>query len=151
EAAATESSRARASSDIALIKAAVDELEGRQTQADILNALVNRAAASAPRVAFSVVKNQRATGWRARGPVGSVGEDSVCELPHASRRHVGRTTCRAPTASRRTRARPFARAARRTRADTRAATRRRTCAATRSGRSRAAGGSSLNAARGSRA
>ena len=42
EAAATESSRARASSDIALIKAAVDELEGRQTQADVLNALVNR-------------------------------------------------------------------------------------------------------------
>ena len=41
EAAASESVRARASSDIALIKAAVDELEGRQTQAEVLNALVN--------------------------------------------------------------------------------------------------------------
>ncbi|PYT04146.1 MAG: hypothetical protein DMF65_02765 [Acidobacteria bacterium] len=80
EAAATESSRARASSDIALIKAAVDELEGRQTQADVLNALVNRAAAFAPRVAFFVVKNERATGWRARGLEGTVGDDSVREL-----------------------------------------------------------------------
>ena len=80
EAAATESTRARASSDIALIKAAVDELEGRQTQAEVLNALVNHAAAFAPRVAFFVVKNERATGWRARGLEGTVGDDSVREL-----------------------------------------------------------------------
>src|SRR5215218_9674367 len=80
EAAATESSRARASSDIALIKAAVDELDGRHTQADILGALVNRAAAFAPRVAFFVVKNERATGWRARGLAGTVGDDAVREL-----------------------------------------------------------------------
>ena len=80
EAAATESARARASSDIALIKAAVDELEGRATQADVLNTLVNRSAAFAPRVAFFVVKNERATGWRARGLEGTVGDDSVREL-----------------------------------------------------------------------
>jgi outer membrane biosynthesis protein TonB len=80
EAAATETSRARASSDIALIKAAVDELNGCRTQADILNALVNRSAAFAPRVAFFVVKNERATGWRARGLEGTVGDDSVREL-----------------------------------------------------------------------
>ena len=55
ESALAEGSRARASSDIALIKAAVDELEAQHTQADILNALVNRAAAFAPRVAFFVV------------------------------------------------------------------------------------------------
>jgi hypothetical protein len=80
EAAASESARARASSEMALVKAAVDELEGRQTQADILNSLVNRAASFAPRVAFFVVKNERATGWRARGLEGTVGDDSVREL-----------------------------------------------------------------------
>ena len=80
EAAAAESTRARASSDIALIKAAVDELDAQHTQAEILNALVNRAAAFAPRVAFFVVKNERATGWRARGLEGTVGDDSVREL-----------------------------------------------------------------------
>ncbi|HVF42890.1 MAG TPA: hypothetical protein VM936_07770 [Pyrinomonadaceae bacterium] len=80
EAAAAESSRARASSDMALVKAAVDELENRQTQADILNSLVNRSAAFAPRVAFFVVKNERATGWRARGLEGTVGDDAVREL-----------------------------------------------------------------------
>jgi len=80
EAAAAESARARASSDIALIKAAVDELDAQRTQAEVLNALVNRAAAFAPRVAFFVVKNARATGWRARGLEGTVGDDSVREL-----------------------------------------------------------------------
>jgi signal transduction histidine kinase len=80
EAAAAEGARARASSDIALIKAAVDELDAQQTQADILNALVNRSAAFAPRVAFFVVKGERATGWRARGLAGTVGDDAVREL-----------------------------------------------------------------------
>lgn len=80
EAAAAESTRARASSDMALVKAAVDELESRQTQAEILNSLVNRSAAFAPRVAFFVVKNERATGWRARGLEGTVGDDAVREL-----------------------------------------------------------------------
>lgn len=83
EAAAAESTRARASSDMALVKAAVDELESRQTQADILNSLVNRSAAFAPRVAFFVVKNERATGWRARGLEGTVGDDAVRELSMA--------------------------------------------------------------------
>jgi hypothetical protein len=80
ETAAAESVRTRASSDMALVKAAVDELESRQTQADILNSLVNRSAAFAPRVAFFVVKNERATGWRARGLAGTVGDDAVREL-----------------------------------------------------------------------
>ncbi len=80
EAAAAESARARASSDIALIKAAVDELDAQRTQAEMLSALVNRAAAFAPRVAFFVVKNDRATGWRARGLEGTVGDDTVREL-----------------------------------------------------------------------
>jgi hypothetical protein len=80
EAAAAESTRARASSDIALIKAAVEELDAQRTQAEVLGALVNRAAAFAPRVAFFVVKNERATGWRARGLAGTVGDDAVREL-----------------------------------------------------------------------
>ena len=80
EAAADAGARARASSDIALIKAAVDELDAQHTQADILNALVNRSAAFAPRVAFFVVKGERATGWRARGLAGTVGDDAVREL-----------------------------------------------------------------------
>ena len=80
EAAAAESTRARASSDIALIKAAVDELNAQHTQAEILNALVNRAAAFAPRVAFFVVKGDRVTGWRARGLAGTVGDDAVREV-----------------------------------------------------------------------
>jgi len=84
ETAAAESTRARASSDIALIKAAVDELDAQHTQAEVLNALVNRAAAFAPRVAFFVVKGERATGWRARGLEGTVGDDSVRELSLAT-------------------------------------------------------------------
>jgi GAF domain len=80
EDAAAESSRARASSDIAIIKAAIDDLESQHTQADILNALVNRAVSFAPRIAFFVVKNDRATGWRARGLEGTVGDDAVREI-----------------------------------------------------------------------
>ncbi len=80
ETAAAESPRARVSSDIALIKAAVDEIEAQHTQADILNVLVNRSASFAPRVAFFVVKSERATGWRARGLEGTVGDDTVREL-----------------------------------------------------------------------
>ena len=80
ETAAEGSARARASSDVALIKAAVDDLGVQRTQADILDALVNRAASFAPRVAFFVVKNERATGWRARGLEGTVGDDSVREI-----------------------------------------------------------------------
>jgi hypothetical protein len=83
EEASASSARARASSEVALIKAAVDELETRQTQADVLSALVNRAAAFAPRVAFFVVRDGRATGWRARGLEGTVGDDSVRELSMA--------------------------------------------------------------------
>ncbi|MCA1592138.1 MAG: GAF domain-containing protein [Acidobacteria bacterium] len=80
EAAAEKSTRARSSSEIAIIKAAIDELDGQRTQSDILNALVNRAASFAPRVAFFVVKQERTTGWRARGLEGTVGDDAVREI-----------------------------------------------------------------------
>jgi hypothetical protein len=71
---------ARSSGDVALIKAAVDDIDSQRTQADILHALVNRAASFAPRIAFFVVKNERATGWRARGLEGTVGDDAIREI-----------------------------------------------------------------------
>ncbi|HEV2881526.1 MAG TPA: hypothetical protein VGX24_09645 [Pyrinomonadaceae bacterium] len=80
EEAAQSSARARATSDIALLKAAVEDIDNQRSQADILNTLVNRAAAFTPRLAFFVVKNERATGWRARGLEGTVGDDSVREI-----------------------------------------------------------------------
>ncbi|MDQ3253233.1 MAG: hypothetical protein M3R15_04890, partial [Acidobacteriota bacterium] len=80
ETAAHEHQRARASSDVAILKAAVDDIDNQRAQADILNALVNRTASFAPRVAFFVVKNNRVTGWRARGLEGTVGDDAVREL-----------------------------------------------------------------------
>jgi hypothetical protein len=80
EVAAESSARARSTSDIALLKAAVDDIDNQRAQADILNTLVNRAATFAPRLAFFVVKNERATGWRARGLEGTVGDDAVREI-----------------------------------------------------------------------
>ena len=71
---------ATSTTDMALIKAAVEDIQGQGTQADVLNTLVNRASSFAPRVAFFVVKNNRATGWRARGLEGTVGDDSIREI-----------------------------------------------------------------------
>ena len=80
EAAVAESASTRASSDIAILKAGIDELSEQHSQAEILNTLVNRAASFAPRVAFFVVKNDQAIGWRARGLEGTVGDDAVREI-----------------------------------------------------------------------
>jgi hypothetical protein len=77
---AARSTGASANGDVALLKAAVDEIDAQRTQSDILNALVNRAASFAPRIAFFVVKNERATGWRARGLEGTVGDDRVRDI-----------------------------------------------------------------------
>jgi hypothetical protein len=80
EDAAAESSRAKASSDIAIIKAAVEDLSEQHTQTEILKSLVNRAASFAPRIAFFIIKNEQAIGWRARGLEGTVGDDAVREI-----------------------------------------------------------------------
>lgn len=80
EEAAAGSTGTKASSDVAILKASIDEINEQQTQASILTSLVNRAASFAPRVAFFVVKNDHAIGWRARGLEGSVGDDSVREI-----------------------------------------------------------------------
>ena len=80
EAAAAESARTQAASDVAILKAAIDELDEQRSQATILNTLVNRAASFAPRVAFFVIKNEQAIGWRARGLEGTVGDDAVRDI-----------------------------------------------------------------------
>lgn len=80
ELAASESSRAKASSDMALVKAAIGEINEQKSQADILKALVNRASAFAPRVAFFVIKGEQATGWRARGFEGTVGDETIQQI-----------------------------------------------------------------------
>ena len=65
--AASESSRAKASSEMAIVKAAITEIDEQESQANILKILVNRAASFAPRVAFFVIKGDQSVGWRARG------------------------------------------------------------------------------------
>lgn len=78
--AASESSRAKASSDMAIVKAAISEIEEQESQADILKILVNRASSFAPRVAFFVVKGDQSIGWRARGFQGTVGDNVIHQL-----------------------------------------------------------------------
>ncbi len=78
--AASESSRAKASSDMAIVKAAISEIDEQESQADILKILVNRAAAFAPRVAFFVVKGDQSIGWRARGFQGTVGDNAIHQM-----------------------------------------------------------------------
>ncbi len=78
--AATESSRAKASTDMAIVKAAIDEIEEQSSQADILKILVNRAASFAPRIAFFVIKGDESIGWRARGFEGTVGDQVIHQI-----------------------------------------------------------------------
>ena len=80
ELAASESSRAKASSDMAIVKSAITEINDQKSQADILKALVNRASSFAPRVAFFVIKGEQATGWRGRGFEGTVGDEAVQQI-----------------------------------------------------------------------
>jgi hypothetical protein len=78
--AASESARAKASSDMAIVKAAVTEMGEQTSQGEILKTLVNRAASFAPRVAFFAIKGDKAIGWRARGFEGSVGDNAVQQI-----------------------------------------------------------------------
>jgi hypothetical protein len=80
EMAASESSRAKASSDMAIVKAAITEINEQKSQAEILKALVNRASSFAPRVAFFVIKGEQATGWRGRGFEGTVGDEAIQQI-----------------------------------------------------------------------
>jgi len=80
ELAASESARAKASSDMAIVKSTITEINDQKSQADILKALVNRASSFAPRVAFFVIKGEQARGWRARGFEGTVGDDTIQQI-----------------------------------------------------------------------
>jgi len=89
--AASESSRAKASSEMAIVKAAIAEVDEQDSQAGILKVLVNRAASFAPRVAFFVIKGEQSIGWRARGFQGTVGDNAIHQLsfPVAADTSVG--------------------------------------------------------------
>lgn len=78
--AASESSRAKASSDMAIVKAAISEINEQTSQAEILTILVNRASTFAPRVAFFVVKSEQVIGWRSRGFEGTIGDSVVHQI-----------------------------------------------------------------------
>jgi hypothetical protein len=78
--AASESSRAKASSDMAIVKAAVSEISEQAAQADVLKTLVNRAASFAPRVAFFAIKGGHAIGWRGRGFEGTIGDNTIQQI-----------------------------------------------------------------------
>ncbi len=80
ELAASESSRAKASSDMAIVKSAITDINEQKSQADILKALVNRASSFAPRVAFFVIKGEQASGWRGRGFEGTVGDEAIQQI-----------------------------------------------------------------------
>jgi hypothetical protein len=80
ELAASESARAKASSDMAIVKSAIGDINEQKSQAEILKALVNRASSFAPRVAFFVIKGEQASGWRGRGFEGTVGDDAIQEI-----------------------------------------------------------------------
>ena len=57
----------RLGADLALLRDSVAELDEQRTQAEVLNALVARAANFAPRVVLFVVKGPNAVAWAARG------------------------------------------------------------------------------------
>jgi hypothetical protein len=57
----------RLGADIALLRDSVAELDEQRTQAEVLNALVARAANFVPRVVLFVVKGQNALAWASRG------------------------------------------------------------------------------------
>jgi hypothetical protein len=74
------SERAKASSEMAILKAAIEDIDDQRSQVNILNKLVNGAASFAPRVAFFVIRNEQALGWRARGLEGTVGDDAIRDV-----------------------------------------------------------------------
>ncbi|HKQ04201.1 MAG TPA: hypothetical protein VJ464_03650 [Blastocatellia bacterium] len=67
----------RLGADIALLRDSVAELNEQHTQAEVLNALVARAANFAPRVVLFVVKGTNALAWAARGLDDTIGNQSI--------------------------------------------------------------------------
>jgi hypothetical protein len=67
----------RRTADTALLRDSVAELDQQQTQAEVLNALVARAANFAPRIVLFVVKGTNALAWAARGLEDGAGGTSI--------------------------------------------------------------------------
>jgi hypothetical protein len=67
----------RLGADIALLRDSVAELDEQRTQAEVLNALVARAANFAPRVVLFVVKGGNAVAWAARGLDDGTGHNPI--------------------------------------------------------------------------
>ncbi len=67
----------RLGADIALLRDSVAELDEQHNQADVLNALVARAANFAPRVVLFVVKGGNAVAWAARGLDDATSNNSI--------------------------------------------------------------------------
>lgn len=67
----------RFGADIALLRDSVAELDEQRTQAEVLNALVARAANFAPRVVLFVVKGASGLAWAARGFEDTVGNNAI--------------------------------------------------------------------------
>jgi hypothetical protein len=67
----------RRTADVALLRDSVSELNQQQTQAEVLNALVSRAANFAPRIVLFVVKGTNALAWAARGLEDGAGGTSI--------------------------------------------------------------------------
>jgi len=80
ELASSQTSRAKASSDMAIVKSAITEINEQKSQAEVLKALVNRASSFAPRVAFFVIKGETASGWRGRGFEGTIGDSAIQQI-----------------------------------------------------------------------
>jgi hypothetical protein len=70
-------SSVRLGADIALLRDSVAELDEQRNQAEVLNALVSRAANFAPRVVLFVVKGGNALAWAARGFDEGVGNNAI--------------------------------------------------------------------------
>ena len=71
---------AKLGSDMASLRDAVEELGRQNTQAEVLNTLVDRLAGFAPRIVLFVIKGNNALGWAARGPDEDLDKNAVRSL-----------------------------------------------------------------------
>ena len=72
---AATASQSRATTNLAMLKVSINEIQSYKTQADVLSALVSQASSFSPRVALFIVKSGNAVGWMARGFDGEQGND----------------------------------------------------------------------------
>lgn len=62
-----QASESNTSTNLALLKVSINEIQSHKTQSDVLTALVSQASSFSPRVALFIVKSGNAIGWLARG------------------------------------------------------------------------------------